>query len=316
MRAPCELHASMKTHTLHFPNQGVTTNQIRRRYRLPESQRQNSSIAPTHVTPKHNGCGVVQRFLGFRDCNPATPVPFAPEEAAPLYVERMAAPSASSPVPALHEEERYLHAFELLNRLVFSEPQKRATRELPADMSERLGCEAENAGHRKSCPNGADELRSGMPTGEATSSTRSEVVRAMSTELFLDFLGIRMDLRCAEGLRVTMDLVIPDTGERLVVELSNATLANSRGLQAERPDLTLTVDRSGYELVTGGLRALEALIAAGVARVEGYVGILGRLATLIVEFDPCYEALPGTHQARAVVHVDACQARVSAAIPE
>jgi hypothetical protein len=63
----------------------------------------------------------------------------------------------------------------------------------------------------------------------------------MSTELFLDFLGIRMDSRKAEGMRFTINLVTPDTGEKFLIELENATLTNIKGFHADKPDLTLTI---------------------------------------------------------------------------
>ena len=64
----------------------------------------------------------------------------------------------------------------------------------------------------------------------------------MSTELFLDFLGVKMDSQKADGMRFTINLVTPDNGEKFVIELENATLTNVAGFLAESPDLTL---RSG-----------------------------------------------------------------------
>ena len=55
----------------------------------------------------------------------------------------------------------------------------------------------------------------------------------MTTDLFLDFLGIMMDSRKAEGMAFTINLVTPDNGEQYIVELSNATLTNIEGYQAE-----------------------------------------------------------------------------------
>ena len=66
----------------------------------------------------------------------------------------------------------------------------------------------------------------------------------MSTELFLNFLGIRMDSRKAEGLRFTINLATPDNGETFLIEMENATLTNIQGFQADNPDLTLTINRS------------------------------------------------------------------------
>jgi alkyl sulfatase BDS1-like metallo-beta-lactamase superfamily hydrolase len=37
------------------------------------------------------------------------------------------------------------------------------------------------------------------------------VISAMSTELFLNFFGIRMDSRKAEGIEFTINLVTPTT---------------------------------------------------------------------------------------------------------
>ena len=69
----------------------------------------------------------------------------------------------------------------------------------------------------------------------------------MSTELFLNFLAIKMDSRRAEGLEFMMNLVTPDNGEEFIVELSNATLTNIQGYQADDADLTLTVNRADLE---------------------------------------------------------------------
>ena len=60
----------------------------------------------------------------------------------------------------------------------------------------------------------------------------------MSTEQWLDFVGISMDPKKAEGMRFTINLATPDNGEKFVVEMSNATLTTIKGFQAPKPDLT------------------------------------------------------------------------------
>ena len=138
------------------------------------------------------------------------------------------------------------------------------------------------------------------------SSSSPDVIRAMTTELFLNFLGIRMDARKAEGLRFTMNLVTPDNGEKFIVELENATLTNIQGFQADKPDLTLTINRSELEQVMAGQKTLEAQLSDGRAKVQGDVGILQKLAAIMVDFDPRFEVLPGTRQrTAAVAHADA-----------
>ncbi len=138
------------------------------------------------------------------------------------------------------------------------------------------------------------ELRSGIPQGVIPDTSSPDVIRAMSTELFLNFLGIKMDSRSAEGLRFTINLITPDNGEKFLIELENATLTNIEGFLADDPDLTLTINRTDLELTMMGAKPLEEQIADGAAKVEGDVSILGKLAKTMVEFDPRFEIMPGT----------------------
>jgi alkyl sulfatase BDS1-like metallo-beta-lactamase superfamily hydrolase len=116
----------------------------------------------------------------------------------------------------------------------------------------------------------------------------------MSTELFLNFLGIRMDSRKAEGMRFTINLVTPDNGEKFIVELENATLTNIKGYQADKPNLILTINRSDLEQTMMGAKTLEAQIADGTAKVQGDARVLQQLASTMVDFDPRFEIMPGT----------------------
>ena len=116
----------------------------------------------------------------------------------------------------------------------------------------------------------------------------------MSTELFLNFLGIRMDSRKAEGMRFTINLVTPDNGEKFIIEMENATLTNINGFRRRSPTSTLTINRADLEQTMMGAKTLEAQIADGTAKVEGDVSILKQLASTMVEFDPRFEIMPGT----------------------
>ncbi|MCE2931474.1 MAG: MBL fold metallo-hydrolase [Hyphomicrobiales bacterium] len=317
LRDQRDLYAHMNNQVLHLANQGVTINQIHNVYRLPGSILQKWHCRGYHGSPEHNARGVVQRFLGFWDCNPATLAPLSPEDSAPLYVEMMGgAPKIIARGQELFNEGKYLLAMEIVNKLVQAEPQNQAAKDLLADIFEQLGYQQENPGLRNSYLSGAYELRSGIPQGEAASSSSPDVIRAMSTELFLNFLGIKMDSRKAEGLRFAMNLVTPDNGEKFLIELENATLTNIAGFQAEKPDLTLTINRSELELTMMGVKKLEDQLKDGTAKAVGDVSILGKLAATMVEFDPRFEVMPGTKARTAKVATDAYEAEIGAVIPE
>ena len=302
LRAQRDLYAHMNNQVLHLANQGVTINQIHNVYEVPKSLQDKWYCRGYHGSPEHNSRGVVQRYLGFWDCNPATLIPLSPEDAAPLYVEMMGgAEKILARGRELHDAGDYLLASEIVNKLVQAEPDNEAAKDLLADIFEQLGYQQENPGLRNSFLAGAYELRTGIPQGEAAKSSGPDVIRAMSTELFLDFLGIRMDSRKAEGMRFTINLVTPDNGEQFIVELDNATLTNIAGFQAENPDLTLRINRSDLEQTMMGAKTLEAQIAEGTAQVEGDVSVLAQLAATMVEFDPRFEIMPGTKAAAVEV---------------
>ena len=318
LRAQRDLYAHMNNQVLHFANQGVTINQIHNVYRLPNSLLQQWYCRGYHGSAENNARGVIQRFLGYWDCNPATLIPLSPEASAPLYVEMM---GGSAKIIAkgreLYDSGQYPLASEILNKLVQAEPGNTDAKDLLADIFEQIGYQQENVGLRNSFLAATYELRSGIPQGEIADTTSPDVIRAMSTELFLNFLGIRMDSRKAEDLRFTMNLITPDNGEKFIVELENATLTNIQGYQAEKPDLTLTINRSDLEQTMMGVKTLEMQIAEGNATFEGDISILGKLAATMVDFDPRFEIMPGTKAVKpALAHADAYQAVTEKIIAE
>jgi alkyl sulfatase BDS1-like metallo-beta-lactamase superfamily hydrolase len=305
LRGQRDLYAHMNNHVLHLVNQGVTINQVHNVYEQPQSIKDEWFLRGYHGSPQHNSRGTVQRYIGFWDCNPATLIPLSPEDSAPLYVEMMGgAEKILARGADLHDAGEYMLATEILNKLVQAEPDNQEAKELLADVFEQLGYQQENPGLRNSFLAAAYELRSGIPTDPIPDTASADVIRAMSTGLFLDFLGIKMDSTKAEGMRFTMNLITPDNGERFLIELENATLTNIDGFLAEDPDLTLTIDRADLELTMMGAKELADQIADGTARVEGDPSVLVQLASTMVEFDPRFPIMPGTElrQATAQEH--------------
>ncbi len=135
----------MNNQVLHLANQGVTINQIHNVYTVPKSLQEKWYCRGYHGSPEHNSRGVVQRFLGFWDCNPTSLIPLNPSESAPLYVEMM---GGSTRIlergQQLYNEGKYKLASEIVNKLVQAEPQNEPAKELLADIFEQLGYQQEN----------------------------------------------------------------------------------------------------------------------------------------------------------------------------
>jgi alkyl sulfatase BDS1-like metallo-beta-lactamase superfamily hydrolase len=295
LRTQRDAYANLNNQALHYANQGVTINEIQNVYEVPKSLQQQWAARSYHGDVKNNSRAVINRFLGFYDNNPVNLHPLSPQDSAPLYVEMM---GGSTKIMAkgqqLIDQGRYLEATEILNKLQLAQPRNMPARRLLADAYEQLGYQAESTSVRNSYLQGAFELRNGLPTAAPPRSTGPDVIRAMSTEMWLDFLGISMDPKRAENLSFTLNLITPDNGEKFLVELSNATLTNIQGQQAENPTLTITINRSDLNQIMMGVSSFDAMAKSGKAKFEGNPKPFAEFGKLLVTFTPDFEILPGT----------------------
>ena len=115
---------------------------------------------------------------------------------------------------------------------------------------------------------GAFELRSGMPTGASPKTTGPDVIRGMTTGLWLDFLGVRLESEKVEGHSFILNLVTPDNGEKYVVELSNANAHQHPAPAGEESDADHHREPRRSREVMMGKTTFDDLIAGG----EGEAG--------------------------------------------
>ena len=299
MRTQRDAYANLNNGVLHLANQGVTINEIHNVYQPPVSLQQQWAARSYHGSTEHNSRGVLNRYLGYWDANPATLIPLSPHDSAPLYVEMM---GGAAPImkkgKELYDQGKYREATEILNKLVYAEPGNQAAKDLLADAFEQIGYQKESTSVRNSFLAAALELRSGMPGGVPPKTTGPDTIRGMSTELWLDYIAILVDSRKAEGMKFTINLVTPDNGEKFAVEMSNSTLTSIKGEQAKSPNLTVTVNRVDLEQVMGGKATFDQLIAAGKAKFEGDRTPFDQLRSTLVQFTPDFELMPGTKPAK------------------
>ncbi|MGI2259101.1 alkyl/aryl-sulfatase [Shewanella sp. GXUN23E] len=295
MRAQRDAYGHLNNQVLHLANQGVTINEIHNMYKLPKSLEQNWAAHSYHGSEAHNSRAVINRYLGYWDANPATLIPLSPKDSAPLYVEMMGgADKIMAKGKQLYDQGEYLMATEILNKLVFAEPQNQAAKDLLADVYEQIGYQKESPSLRNSFLAAAYELRNGIPKGASPKGTGPDMIRAMGTDLWLDFLGIQLDAAKAEGKAFIINFITPDNGEKYVVELSNSVLTNIKGQQAAKPDLTIAINRSDLEPVMMGAASFKDQVSSGKAKVTGNAKLLDELMAMMVQFNMGFELLPGT----------------------
>ena len=295
LRVQRDVYANLHNAVMHAANDGVTINEIHNEYRLPDSLHGHWAAHSYHGSEAHNARAVINRYLGYWDGNPATLIPRSPADSAPLYVEMMGgAGKILAKGRALIGAGDYLLAGELLDKLVQAEPSNQAARDLLADAFEQSGYQQESPSLRNSFLAAALELRSGIPKGLVPKVASPDTVRAMGTDLWLDYLGILVDGDAAAGLAFTINLVTPDVNERYLLEMSNSTLTSIGGFQAADADATVTVNRADLELVMMRQATFATLAQSGKAKIEGDAGVLEKLMGTVEAYDPFFEIMPGT----------------------
>ncbi|MDH3748941.1 MAG: MBL fold metallo-hydrolase, partial [Gammaproteobacteria bacterium] len=194
MRAQRDAYANLNNQVLHLANQGVTINEIHNEYEVPESLKNQWSVRQYHGSEFHNARGVINRYLGYWDGNPATLAPLSPAESAPLYVEMMGgAESILEKGQGLYDDGEYRLAMEIVNKLVYADPNNDKAKTLLSDIFEQLGYRYESASLRNSFLSAARELRSGVPESLSIDTGGPDAIRALTTSQWWDAIAIRVD---------------------------------------------------------------------------------------------------------------------------
>lgn len=236
--------------TLNLLNKGYTLNEVGRMVVLPSALEKEWTTHGYYGTVSHNARAVAQRYLGFYDSNPSNLNPLMQEDAAKKYVEYMGGAEAILRLAqADYDKGEYAWVAEVLNRVVFADPQNMEARALLADALEQLGYQAESAIWRNAYIQGATELRHGTPLASDYQFISVDIVSAMTLDLILDFLAIKYDgIKCQDD-DFTFNVKLTDSLEQAHVMVRNSVI-NYRLADAENAlpeaDITISAAKLGF----------------------------------------------------------------------
>ncbi len=297
MRDQRDAYANLNNSVLNLANNGVTINEVHNVYKLPASLQKSWAAHSYHGSEAHNSRAVINRYIGYWDANPATLIPLSPKDSAPEYVAMMGgAKKIMARGKVLHDQGKYLLAIELLNKLVYAEPQNQKAKDLLADCFEQVGYQKESTSLRHSFLAAAMELRAHVNTDVKVKTTGPDLVRAISSEMLMEALAIRFNSNKAQALGIAFraNISTPDTGETFVLEVSNSTMTSIHGVTSANPDITLTLPRMALVGFLTGQAKLEDLIASGKATLTGNPAPLAKIKMAVDEFPSAFEIMPGT----------------------
>jgi alkyl sulfatase BDS1-like metallo-beta-lactamase superfamily hydrolase len=232
----------------------------------------------------HNVKATYVNYLGWFDGNPANLHAHPPEVAAKKYVEFMGGADA-----VLERARRafdggdYRWVAEVVNHVVFADPENADARALQADALEQLGYQSESGPWRNFYLTGAKELRDGVEQAPAPVAAAPDTIRAMGLDLFFDYLGVLVDGPRAAARDMALDFTFPDIDETHNVTVRNGALSHRRTSGNDDADAHVTIPRALLDRILLGETTLEEALASGditvdgdVATFQAFVGLLDR----------------------------------------
>lgn len=284
-----DMYAFLNDRTLHLLNQGLTPMEVAQKMdKLPGNLNQKWYARGYYGSLSHNSRAVYQRYMGFYDGNPANLDPLPPAETGQHYVQALGGNDAVLKLmQAAIDKGEYRWAAQLGNNLVFAAPDFKPGRDLQADALEQLGYQAENALWRNMYLTGAMELRKGVPTYEG-SKAKPDLVKAMTPNMFFDFLAVRLDSDKAVGHDMVMNWVFEDLQQPFALTLRNGVLTHRAGVKNDQALLTLRLDKATLDKIS--LRELDfpTAIKQGAIKLEGDGKILGEFLSMLDSFSGQY----------------------------
>ncbi len=281
-----DMYKYLHDETLRLANQGYTLLEIPEMIQLPDELARAWYNRGYYGTVSHNIKAIYQRYLGFFDGNPATLHPLPPETAGQKYVEFMGGADALlAKAREAFDKGEYRWVAQVVNHLVFADPDNRAARELQADALEQLGYQAESGPWRNFYLSGAKELRDGVMDAAVPKSLTPDTVRATPLDMFFDLLAVRLIGPKAAGRVITLNARFTDIGEEYVLRVENGVLNYAKGKQAADADATLITTRAALDKVVLGEATAAEMMAAGEARIEGDPTKLAEFLSLMDTFE-------------------------------
>ncbi|WOX06814.1 alkyl/aryl-sulfatase [Microbulbifer pacificus] len=285
LRKQRDIYGYLHDQTLNLANKGVTISEIQDAITVPDSLAHEWYNRGYHGSYKHNAKGIINKYLGYFDMNPANLNPLSPADSGPRYVEALGgAEAVMQKAREAFDKGDYRWAAELLNHLVFAQPDNTDARLLQADIFEQMGYQAENMGWRNAYLVGAYELRNGPPTGALATRGGPDFISAMSTELMFDFVGVKLDTDKAEGKELIINFVLPDRDETFLLELANSHLNNIAGVQSKGADVTVTMNRSDLDKLFTKQQSFQELVKSGALKMDGEPQAFIQLMSMLEEF--------------------------------
>lgn len=275
-----DTYAFIHDQTVRMMNQGATPREIAEKLTLPPALNEAFHNQGYYGTVAHNAKAVYQYYMGWFTGNPAQLNPLPEEDSARRYVDMMGGAGkvlerarqdfeAAADMEANEGQRTYRWLAELLNQLVFAEPDNEEAKQLLANVYDQLGYQSESAPWRNFYLTGAYELRHGSPEEGLKPAMMREILLNTPVSRFFDSMAVRLNADDAEGKRLTIKFTFTDLDQSYLLTLENSVLHNRETRQDMPADATLVLTRPMFVDLLIGKAGLKELLFSDDIHFEG-----------------------------------------------
>ena len=220
-----DLYKYIHDQTMRLANAGYTPREISEQIELPPTLSNFFSNRGYYGTLQHNSKAVYQAYFGWYDGNPANLNPLPPRSSAIRYIDYMGgADQVLTKAKTSFDKGDYRWVAEVLNHLVFAEPDNVRAKALLANTYDQLGYQSESGPWRNVYLSAAYELRHGVPQKGINIANKLDLLKRTPLSRFFDTMAVWLNGPDAEGKHMVVNIIFTDINESYVLTLENSVL--------------------------------------------------------------------------------------------
>lgn len=285
LRKQRNLYKFIHDQTLNLINKGYTPNDLESHLRLPSNLADEWFNRGYYGSLSQNAKAIYQYYLGWYDSNPTQLNPLPNIESSQKYVEYMGGASAIlKKAQQDYKQGNYRWVAQVLNNLVFADPNNQKARLLEADALEQLGYQTENATWRNEYLMGAYELRHAKAETNMKGPVTPEVLKAIPIPMILDYMGIRLNAAKAHDKKMGINLNFTDSKQHYALILEDSVLIYTPNKQVTYANASINLSRATLNSILLKQKTIEQAVQDGSIQIQGDKNQLSEFMALFDDF--------------------------------
>jgi alkyl sulfatase BDS1-like metallo-beta-lactamase superfamily hydrolase len=284
MQQQQDMYKFIHDQTVRLANIGYTPKEIAEKLRLPKSLAGNFHLRGYYGTLSHNSKAVYQHYFGWYEGNPAQLNPLPPVESSLRYVEFMGGADAILDKAAIYlNKGEYRWVGEVLNHVVFAEPDNMPARNMLAEAYRQMGYQAESGPWRDIYLSGAKELSEGTADENLSVFLAQDFMLQVPMIEIMKALSVTLDADKAEGERLKINILFTELEQNFVLSIRNSVMHYRELPTDPSADASIAISGNLFFQIMMKQVGITDLLTSEELEVEGSVLKLIKFFSLLGE---------------------------------